>query len=53
MVYCYGLYKQIGINSQRRVRPTEHQYIKDGTDGTSKTIGWGVAESYRQYIMRV
>ena len=52
-ILYYGPYKQIGINSQKRVRPTKHQYARGGTDGTSGTIGQRVAESHKQYIMRV
>ena len=50
---CYGPYKQVGTNSQKRVRPTRHQCARGGTDGTSGTIGQGVAESHRRHVTRV
>ena len=48
-VLYYGPYKQDSISTKRRLILGQDQYIGYGTNGTSKTIGRGVAE-LRSYI---
>ena len=43
---CYGPYKRDSTDGQRGLRPTQDQYARGGTDGTSGTMGRGVAESH-------
>ena len=50
--YCYGPYKQDSTDGQKGLRPTQDQYTRGGTDGTSGAMGRGVAESHNktQYV---
>ena len=43
-VIYYGPYKQNSISTKRGLVSGQNQCVKDRTDGTSKTIGQGVAE---------
>ena len=48
----YGLYKQDIISTKKRLILGKNQYTERGTDGTSGTMGWGVAELHNevQYV---
>ena len=46
MPNCYRLYKQDNISTKRRLILGQNQYTRYRTNGTSRTIGQGVAELY-------
>ena len=50
----YGPYKKDSTDGQKGLRPTQDHYARGGTDGTSGTMGRGVAESHdeTQYVQQ-